>query len=86
MLALSKSNVLEGKKLKSRSHRVTESRSFLVRYRRTYVLKNRDRESEIEEEIDRQTEERMIEKHTRLLLIVNQRISLRSIFIQTYNS
>ena len=24
----------------SRSHRVTESRGFLVRYRRTYVLKN----------------------------------------------
>ena len=40
-------NMLERKKLKSRSHGVTESRndgvtesrSFLVRYRRTYVLK-----------------------------------------------
>ena len=33
-------NVLGSKKLKSRSPGVTESRSFLVRYRRTYVLKN----------------------------------------------
>ena len=32
--------MLERKKLKSRSHGVSESRSFLVRYRRTYVLKN----------------------------------------------
>ena len=31
--------MLERKKLKSRSHGVPESRSFLVRYRRTYVLK-----------------------------------------------
>ena len=30
-------NMLERKKLKSRSHGVSE---FLVRYRRTYVLKN----------------------------------------------
>ena len=41
-------NVLERKKLKSRNHGIperrnpgmTESRSFLVRYRRTYVLNN----------------------------------------------
>ena len=32
-------NVLERIKLKSRSLGITESRSFLVRYRRTYVLK-----------------------------------------------
>ena len=31
-------NVLERKKLKSRNHGITELRSFLVRYRRTYVL------------------------------------------------
>ena len=31
-------NMLERKKLKSRSPGVSESRSFLVRYRRTYVL------------------------------------------------
>jgi hypothetical protein len=33
-------NMLGRKKLKSRSPVVPESRSFLVRYRRTYVLKN----------------------------------------------
>ena len=33
-------NVLERKKLKSRNPGVPESRSFLVRYRRTYVLNN----------------------------------------------
>ena len=40
-------NMLERKKLKSQSPGVTESRSpgvteFLVRYRRTYVLKNKE--------------------------------------------
>ena len=33
--------MLERKKLKFRNHGIPESRSFLVRYRRTYVLKNR---------------------------------------------
>ena len=33
--------MLERKNLKSRNHRITESRSFLVRYRRTYVLNNK---------------------------------------------
>ena len=33
-------NMLEIKKLKSWSPGITESWSFLVRYRRTYVLKN----------------------------------------------
>ena len=32
--------MLEKIKLKSRSPGITESRSFLVRYRRTYVLNN----------------------------------------------
>ena len=32
--------MLERKKLKSSNHGVPKSRSFLVRYRRTYVLKN----------------------------------------------
>ena len=32
--------MLERKKLKSRNPKITESRSFLVRYRRTYILNN----------------------------------------------
>ena len=39
--------MLERKKLKSWSPGVTESRSFLVRYRRTYVLKKNNIEIEI---------------------------------------
>ena len=37
-------NVLERKKLKSCNHGITEFWSFLVRYRRTYILKKRTRE------------------------------------------
>ena len=35
-------NVLERKKLKSRNHGISESWSFLVRYRRTYVLNKKE--------------------------------------------